>query len=315
MGDSSGLRGGRDILHRWRGNPIVKQEDLAFPCLDIMNAGAVKCNDHYAMLVRVEDMRGRSVFVPARSQDGIHFTLGAHSSLSPAKEGEFARFESRGVEDPRITKLDGVFYVMYTAYSGYGTRLALAKTEDFEKIERVALISEPDNKNGALFPEKINGRYARLERPRDGGNIWISYSDDLIYWGSSVPVMAPRGGGYWDSNRVGCAAPPIRIKEGWLMTYYGVKSTSGGPIFRLGAAVLDADDPAKVLKRTSVPLLTPRETYERIGDVGNVVFSCGAVLEDDDELRVYYGAANEAICLGTAHLSEVLDNCLPGGGV
>jgi predicted GH43/DUF377 family glycosyl hydrolase len=294
---------------------MIAQEDLAFPCLDIMNAGAVKHDGHYVLLVRVEDMRGRSVFVPARSQDGLHFTLCAHSAMSPAQDGPFAQFESRGVEDPRITELDGVFYVVYTAYSSYGTRLSLAKTEDFEEIERIALISEPDNKNGALFPEKINDRYARLERPRDGGNIWISYSDDLIYWGSSVPVMAPRGGGFWDSNRVGCAAPPIRIDDGWLMTYYGVKSTSAGPIFRLGAAVLDAEDPCKVLKRTSVPLLTPREPYERIGDVGNVVFCCGAILEDDGELKVYYGAANEAICLGSAQLGEILENCLPGGGV
>ncbi len=315
MSNLSRLRGGRDILTRWRGNPIIAQEDLAFPCLDIMNAGAVKCDGQYILLVRVEDMRGRSVFVAARSEDGVHFTLCAHSLMAPADDGEFAQFESRGVEDPRITKLDGVFYVMYTANSSYGTRLGLARTDDFEEIERVALISEPDNKNGALFPEKIDGRYARLERPRDGGNIWISYSDDLIYWGSSVPVMAPRGSGFWDSNRVGCAAPPIRIDDGWLMTYYGVKSTSAGPIFRLGAAVLDANDPAKVLKRTSVPLLTPREQYERIGDVGNVVFSCGAVMEDDGELKVYYGAANEAICLGSAHLNEILENCVPGGGV
>jgi predicted GH43/DUF377 family glycosyl hydrolase len=279
-----------------------------------MNAGAVKYDGHYILLVRVEDMRGRSLFVAARSQDGVHFTLNSHSMMSPANDGPFALFEGRGVEDPRITRIDGTFYIVYTANSSYGTRLGIARTDDFESVERVALISEPDNKNGALFPQKINGRYARLERPRDGGNIWISYSDDLIYWGSGVPVLTPRGSGYWDSNRVGCAAPPIRIDEGWLLTYYGVKGTSAGPIFRLGAAVLDGNEPHKVLKRTSVPLLTPREDYERVGDVGNVVFCCGAVLEDDGELKVYYGAANEAICLGSAQLDEILEQCLPGGG-
>ena len=116
-------------------------------------------------------------------------------------------------------------------------------------------------------------------------------------------------------GRHGCAAPPIEIGGGWLLIYYGVRNTSGGPIFRLGAAVLDANDPSKVLKRSDIPILSPRERYERIGDVGNIVFCCGAILEDDGELKVYYGAANTAVCLGLAPLTDVLEPCIPGGGV
>ncbi len=311
----SGRRVRRDVLHRWEGNPVIALDDLSFPALDILNAGVAKCGSDYLLLIRVEDMQGRSVFVLARSQDGRYFDVDAEPIMVPATDEPFSRFEKRGIEDARITYLEDAYYIVYTAQSAYGTRLALAKTDNFEQIERIALISEPDNKSAALFPSRINGRYARLERPRDGGRIWISYSDDLTYWGGSTPVLQSRGSGFWDSDRIGCAAPPIAIDEGWLLIYYGVRNTSGGPIFRLGAAILDKEDPHKVLKRSDIPILSPREHYERIGDIGNVVFCCGAILEDDGELKVYYGAANTAICLGSASIETVLSSCRPGGGV
>lgn len=309
-----GKRIRRDILHRWEGNPIIIAEDLSFSCLDMMNAGAAKLDGEYILLIRVEDMKGHSVLVLARSSDGRYFELEDRPVMTPSKDKPFMQYETRGIEDPRITRIDSTYYIVYSANSGCGTRLGLAKTDDFKKIERIAFISEPDNKNGALFSRKIGGRYARLERPREGGRVWLSYSDDLIYWGGSMPVLQARGSGFWDSNRVGCAAPPIEIDEGWLLIYYGVRSTSGGPIFRLGAAVLDKDDPSKVLKRSDIPILSPREHYERVGDIGNIVFCCGAILEDNNELKVYYGAANTAICLGIAQLGDVLERCIPGGG-
>ncbi len=304
---------GRDILHRWEGNPVISIEDIPFSCLDVMNAGVVKKDGEYILVVRVEDMQGKSIFVTARSQDGFYFEVSEKPLMRPAEEEPYRHFESRGVEDPRITFLDDTYYIVYTANSAFGTRIGLAKTSDFETVERVGLISEPDNKNGALFPEKFDGRYARLERPRDGGSIWLSFSHDLIYWGESVPLLRPRGVGYWDSDRVGCAAPPVLIDDGWLLVYYGVRNTSAGPIFRLGAAVLDREQPQRVLYRSDVPILSPREMYERVGDVNNVVFSCGALVEDG-MLAIYYGAANTAICLGTSTLQRVKEFCSPGGG-
>ena len=230
------------------------------------------------------------------------------------EEGYFKEYEKKGIEDPRITEIDGVFYIMYTAASPYGSLLALAKTTDFKNFERIALVSEPENKDGVLFPEKINGQYARLDRPVAGGiaNIWISYSDDLITWGNSRCVMTIRDD-HWDSWRIGASTQPIKIEDGWLIIYHGVKGASGGPIYRLGAAVLAKDDPSKVLCRSAIPILSPREYYERVGDVNNVVFSCGAILEDDgEELKIYYGASDTSICLGTANVNELMQFCTIG---
>lgn len=306
---------GPDIIKRWDGNPVITYESLHFPCLNIMNAGAAKYNDQIILLIRVETMQGYSVFVAGRSPDGIHFILDKEPVMEPAVSGIFAKFENRGVEDPRITFLDGTYYIVYTANSSYGQRLVLAKTDDFKKIERVAFISGPNNKNGALFPKKIAGRYARLDRPFDGGNMWISYSDDLLYWGNSSVILTPRGGGFWDSDRVGCEVPPIEVDEGWLVLFYGVRETSGGPIFRLGAAILDKDNPAKLLGRSDIPILSPREDYERIGDGGNMVFSCGAIVEKEtNELYLYYGASNMVLCLGTAKIDDIIKNSMRGRG-
>ena len=304
---------GRDLVERYENNPIITPDDIPFPCNTVFNAAAAKVDGKYILLLRVEDLTGRSVFALARSDDGFHFTVDDEPAMTPATDGDFAVYERKGIEDPRITPVDGTYYIMYTAASGYGPRLALAKTTDFETFERVGLISEPDNKDGVLFPRKIGGRYARLDRPMVGGmgNIWISYSQDLIHWGNSRVVMPVRGE-YWDSWRVGASAPPIETEYGWLEIYHGVKDTSHGPIYRLGAAMLDRDDPARVLCRSSIPILTPREYYERVGDIPNVVFSSGAIMEDNEEIKIYYGAADTCICVGTACLSELLQFCAIG---
>ena len=301
---------GRDLICRFDGNPILTQDDIPFPCNSVFNAAAARYGDQVILLLRVEDLGGRSVFALARSGDGRAFTVDDEPAMVAARDGEFAKYEAKGIEDPRITPVDGTYYITYTAASGYGPRLALAKTDDFVTFERVALISEPDNKDGVLFPRQIGGRYVRLDRPMTGdvGNVWISYSDDLIHWGHSRVVLPVRAD-CWDSWRVGASAPPIETQYGWLEIYHGVRATSHGPIYRLGAAMLDLDDPSKVLCRSSVPILTPREYYERVGDVPNVVFSSGALMDDDEQITVYYGAADTCICVGTAHLGELMQFC------
>ncbi len=222
-------------------------------------------------------------------------------------------FEAQGVADPRITFLEDEYYIVYTALSRYGQRLGLARTKDFTGIERLGFISEPDNHNGALFPKKFGDYYVRLERPKERGNIWISYSKDLFYWGRSEKLMSPRGGGFWDCDRIGTSVPPIEIAEGWLLIYYGVKVTSTGPIFRLGAAILHRDVPSRVIARSDVPILSPREYYERVGDSTNMIFSSGAILEEDkDSLKIYYGGANMGINLGTVSIKQIVKNCFEG---
>ena len=306
-------RVGQDVVERWHKNPIITRESVPFPCNTVFNAAAVKFGDTYLLLTRVEDLAGRSVFALARSEDGYHFTVDPAPVMEPSKEEPYRSYERRGIEDPRITYLEGIYYIMYTANSRYGARLALARTTDFKRFERVGLISQPENKDGCLFPKKIKGMYARLDRPYGGGtgNIWISYSDDLHHWGSSQVVMTTRGG-FWDADRIGASPPPIETEHGWLAIYHGVKNTSAGPLYRMGAVLLDINDPSRVLCRSAVPILMPREYYERVGDVDNIVFSCGAILEEGRMLRIYYGAADTCICLGFAHVDDLIDRCRLG---
>ncbi|HIJ64590.1 MAG TPA: glycosidase [Candidatus Hydrogenedentes bacterium] len=299
---------GRDIFHRWEGNPALTLADIPFRCNTVFNGTPVKRGDEYLLLLRIEGQQGYSFFALAKSRDGFRFDVEEKPVLLPARDGVWGRYESQGIEDPRATCIDGTYYIMYTATGDYGHRIALAKTDDFHAFERVALISEPGNKDGVLFPEKINGQYVRLDRPigLGTGSIWISYSNDLYSWGDSKVLISPRSG-YWDSYRIGASAPPIRTKEGWLEIYHGVKMTSAGPVYRAGTVLLDLEAPSKVVARCSVPLLSPREDYERVGDVGNVVFACGAIVEPTGEVKMYYGAADTCVCVATAPLQEVVD--------
>jgi len=306
---------GRDLLHRWERNPIISVRDVPFRCNTVFNGTPVHLDGEYYIILRVEGQQGYSFFALARSRDGLHFEVDERPCMMPADSGPFELWEENGIEDPRLTLVEGTYYVMYTAVCRYGHRIALAKTEDFSHYERIALVSGPGNKDGVLFPEKIDGLYARLDRPygKEIGSIWISYSPDLINWGMSEMVFSPRAR-YWDSYRIGASAPPILTQRGWLEIYHGVKMTSAGPIYRIGTAMLDRDDPAKVLGRCLSPVLSPREEYERIGDVGNVVFACGAIVEDDGEVKVYYGAADTAICVAIGTLDEIIESCFENNG-
>ncbi len=311
---NSGGKISHEVLTRYDGNPIIELDDMPFRCNTVFNGSPVKINGEYFILLRVEGLQGYSFFALARSGDGFRFEIEPDPVMMPAREGPWRQWESHGIEDPRITLMDGKFYVLYTAVGDYGHCIALAETEDLREYRRLGVISGPGNKDGVLFPEKINGLYARLDRPigNDIGSIWISYSPDLLNWGLSEVVMEPRPR-CWDSYRIGASAPPFLTERGWLEIYHGVKMTSAGPIYRSGAALLERDNPSVVTGRSLIPLQSPRRNYERIGDVGNVVFACGAILEDDGEVKVYYGAADTAICLSTGMLEDILSFCTEEG--
>ena len=302
---------GRDIFHRWEGNPVLTLEDMPFRCSTVFNGAPVKIDSEYLLLLRVEGMEGYSFFALARSDDGFHFDVEDQPVMLPARKGIFAKYEARGIEDPRATYIDGYWYILYTAYSAYGPRIAIARTNNFHEYKRIAIVSEPGNKDGVLFPEKINGQYVRLDRPvvQGVGSIWISYSKDLCSWGNSKMLIGPRKG-YWDSYRVGASVPPIRTDGGWLEIYHGVKMTMSGPIYRTGTMLLDLEDPSRVVARSNDSLLSPREDYERIGDVNNVVFACGAIVEPNSEVKLYYGAADTYICVATAYLDDIVEHTL-----
>jgi len=188
--------------------------------------------------------------------------------------------------------------------------VSLATTRDFVTFTRLGPVTHPENRNAAVFPVRFDGRYAMLNRPATsqpiGEHIWLSFSPDLLHWGDHQIVLPCRKGGWWDANRIGLSPPPLLTDEGWLILYHGVRQTVAGGVYRLGLALLDTKDPRRVLRRTDEWVFGPKEAYERHGDVSDVVFPCGWVVEGD-ELRLYYGAADTSMALATAQLSEVLD--------
>jgi predicted GH43/DUF377 family glycosyl hydrolase len=302
----------RPIIQRYENNPILRPVDVPYQVETVHNAGVVKHGDSYIMLFRSHQDNGRSIIGRADSEDGYHFQVHTEPYLTPAEEGVFAEYEEFGVEDVRVCPFEDHYLLCYSAYSRNGVRIALARTEDFETVERVSLISQADMRNTVIFPEKIGGRYVRLDRPHTQIHpwaIWISYAEKLEYWGESRKLFAPLPY-HWDEMKIGPGAPPIKTDEGWLNIYHGAFKTMDGGIYRLGAALLDLDDPSKVIGIADPWILSPKDPWEVSGYVSNIVFTCGAVPEPDGTVKIYWGGADTVMCVGTAQIDELVQLCL-----
>ena len=300
------------IVQRYAENPILTPADIPYPVETVHNAGMARYDGKIMMLFRAHRANGRSILGLAESDDGFHFTPRPAPFLTPATEGVFAEYEAFGLEDARICEIDGDYLITYSAYSAHGVRIGLARTRDFETVERISLITQADLRNVVIFPQKFDGRYARLDRPHSEISpwaIWISYSTDLVHWGDSRVVMRPVTY-HWDEMKIGPGATPIRTDRGWLHIYHGVFPTMDGAIYRLGVALHDLRDPARVLGVCDRWILQPEDPWEVTGYVHNVVFTCGAVPEPDGTVKLYWGAADKVMCAGTARLDELVDLCL-----
>ncbi len=238
----------------------------------------------------------------ARSTDGIRFRVADAPAIQAANE-----YETFGVEDPRITQIDDAYYIDYVAVSPLGVTTCLATTRDFESFKRRGVIFHPDNKDVVLFPASIEGRYYALHRPHSSlfrqNDIWLAESSDLIRWGNHRRLMGTREG-MWDEIRIGAGAPPFRIDEGWLEIYHGADRNNR---YCMGAVLLDARQPWRILARSEKPLFEPEASYEHSGFFGNVVFSCGLLFEQGI-LKMYYGAADTSICYADIPLADVRRN-------
>ncbi|MFH1330002.1 MAG: glycoside hydrolase family 130 protein [Actinomycetota bacterium] len=301
----------RSIIQRYPGNPILTKRDVPYPVETVHNAGVVKHGDTYIMLFRSHRRSGRSIIGLARSEDGFHFQVAPEPFLTPGQEEPFATYEEFGVEDARICALDGEYLITYSAYSCHGVRIGLARTTDFTRVERVSLITQADCRNVVIFPQRFNGRYARLDRVHSEispWSIWLSFSPDLVHWGDSVIVIKPVPY-HWDEMKVGAGATPIRTDRGWLNIFHGAFPTMDGAVYRLGVALHDLEDPTQVVVGEDW-ILQPEDPWEVTGYVHNVVFTCGAVPEEDGTLKLYWGGADSVMCVGTALIDDLVEWCL-----
>jgi predicted GH43/DUF377 family glycosyl hydrolase len=237
----------------------------------------------------------------ARSKDGIDFEIDDVPAISPAND-----YETFGLEDPRISLIDGTYYISYVAVSPLGVTTCLISTKDFISFQRHGVIFCPENKDAVLFPDKVEGKFYALHRPASPlfkkQEIWIAESPDLHCWGNHRCLMEPCPG-HWDEAKIGAGAVPLKTDRGWLEIYHGVDRNNR---YCLGAVLLDGAEPWKVIARTNKPILEPQASYECDGFFGNVVFSCGLICEDDN-VRIYYGAADTVICYAELSLKEIIE--------
>ena len=299
------------LFHRHGRNPILTAADWPYPAHTVFNPGATKLADGTTLLLcRVEDRRGHSHLCAARSKNGVDkWVIDTTPTLLP-NPTQYPE-ELWGIEDPRITYLKemGKYAVAYTAFGKSGPGVALALTEDFRTFERYGLVMQPDDKDAALLPRKVNGNYALIHRPMydTGSHVWVSFSPDLHNWGTHKLMLAARRGGWWDANKVGLSPPPIETPEGWLMIYHGVRHTASGSLYRLGLALFELERPEICLARGDSWVFGPETTYEQVGDVANVAFPCGLTIgPDGDAISLYYGAADTSIGLATGSVRALL---------
>jgi predicted GH43/DUF377 family glycosyl hydrolase len=305
------------LFLRHPSNPILTASNWPYRINSVFNPAATLLSDGTTLLLcRVEDRRGISHLCAARSRNGVdNWKIDPFPTFpsDPLNHPE----ELWGVEDPRITYIPELacYAVVYTAYSHEGPGVAMALTTDFINFKRYGLLMPPDDKDACIFPRRINGRWAMIHRPITRqtsavimAHIWISYSDDLQNWGNHRLMMEARLGAWWDSNKIGLSPPVIETSQGWLMIYHGVKLNAAGALYRLGLALFDLENPERCIKRSDEWFYCPEESYERRGDVDNVVFPCGYTVADDgDTIRIYYGAADTSIAMATGSIKGMLE--------
>jgi beta-1,4-mannooligosaccharide/beta-1,4-mannosyl-N-acetylglucosamine phosphorylase len=302
---------------RFEKNPILTNDDVPYPCNTVFNAAACKYQHQYLLLMRIEDLKGYSHLTLARSDDGYQFKVDSQPWITPSNNPYYEPYERFGVEDPRITLMGDTYYITYTAYGPFGPRVGIGRTKDFVLFERICLATEVVNKDAILFPEKIDGSYVMINRPGGMGDrmgaIWITYSKDLIHWGRAKVLLGPGPG--WGPSKLGISTPPVKTDRGWFTLYHGVRETASGRLYRIGAMLLDLNDPSQIIGYTPHFIFGPEELYERTGDVPNVVFPCGIIVESDNTLKMYYGAADTCIAVAEAKLDVLLNLCSDKYGI
>ena len=295
-------------LWRYSENPIIDRNPIP-GVARVFNSAVVPYEGKYVGVFRGEQCNGVSMIYFGRSEDGIHWDFEPEKIHFVNEKGE--PFQPIYAYDPRLVKVEDAYYIMW-CQDFYGAAIGIAKTKDFKTFTRLDNPFLPFNRNAVLFPRKINGNFMMLSRPSDSGHtpfgdIFLSESPDLVYWGKHKHVMG-RSSEWWESLKIGGGAAPIETSEGWLMFYHGVSGTCNGYVYSIGGAILDKDEPSRVKYRCERWLLTPEKWYEERGFVPNVCFPC-ATLHDNEtgRIAIYYGAADSYVGLAFCYVDEVID--------
>ncbi|MFH1847167.1 MAG: glycoside hydrolase family 130 protein [Candidatus Omnitrophota bacterium] len=294
------------VFKRYKSNPIITAQ--AVPRANsIHNSAIVPFEDGYAGIFRVDEIDMNFTLHVGKSKDGINWQI--DPDIIKMELDDLELEISDRTYDPRVTKLEDIYYITFCVDSAHGPYIALASTKDFKTFKRMENLFAPANRNCVIFPRKINGKYAVLHRPSDRshtpfGDMFYATSPDLVHWGNHRFVFGTLNSG-WQSTKIGPGPIPIETSEGWLLIYHGVWTSCNGYLYYAGGALLDIEKPWKVLYRSKDYLLAPTEMYERVGDVPNVVFPSSAVVKGDD-LRLYYGCADTCISMAEAKLSNII---------
>ncbi len=298
--------GSSDVVWRYSANPIIPR-DLIPSSNSIFNSAVVPFNGKFAGVFRCDNKKREMNIHRGFSPDGIRWHLDDDPIKWEFSDPEMSRFDHR--YDPRVVWLEDRYYVTWC--NGYhGPTIGIGYTFDFESFHFMENALLPFNRNGVLFPRKVNGKYLMFSRPSDNGHtpfgdIFLSASPDLIHWGEHRFVMGVKRG--WQSTKIGAGPVPIETPEGWLLFYHGVLTSCNGFVYSFGAALLDLEQPWKVIRRGGSYLLHPQTLYENVGDVPNVTFPCAALYDEPTgRIAIYYGGADTVTALAFTHLDDVL---------
>ncbi len=296
---------------RYTENPIINRNPLP-DVARIFNSAVMPYNNGFIGVFRGEQRNGIPHIYLGMSNDALHWEFDEEKITFTDKNGE--SFMPIYAYDPRLVKVDDTYYIMW-CQDAFGPTIGIAATKDFKTFTRLENPFLPYNRNAVLFPRKINDRFVMLSRPCDNGHtafgdIFLSESKDMEYWGRHRHVMG-RSGNWWESLKIGGGAAPIETDKGWLMFYHGVVNTCNGYVYSIGAAILDINEPSRVLHRCSNYILTPEEWYEERGFVPNVCFPCATLTDNETgRIAIYYGCADSYVGVAFTTVQEIYDYIL-----
>ncbi len=296
----------KQILKRYSGNPIITNDMMPFSCRGVFNSSAVKYKDKYVMVLRAEGYNLADSFWLAHSNNGYNWKIG---DMIPLPDTPEYREFGANQYDPRITRIGNIFYITFCVH-GTDVRMGLMSTKDFKKFKWEGFITGSGFRNTVLFPEKINGLYTAFERPNEMGDIWLTQSPDLKFWGNHKRVLR-HNDVPWAWGKIGPCGTPIRTKKGWLSLFHGVQLVcTHESVYHAGVMLTDLKEPWKLIRIGNEPILTPETPIEIAGHVPTVVFASSQIVEDDGSVKVYFGASDRYQCVADTTIDLLLEAAL-----